>query len=238
MTTRRAFLTAEWRWLVMLNYEIDPQILRPLAPRGTELDSFDGVTFVSVVGFLFLHTRVGGMAIPFHRDFEEVNLRFYVRRKNGEQWRRGVVFVRELVPRALIAWVARTVYGEPYLALPMRHEVCHPGSRPSCRCAWKRTGRWESLAAEATGLPAIPDEGSHESFITEHYWGYTGRRHSTNEYEVEHPRWQVWRARNATFDADVGSLYGAAFVEPLAAGPKSSFIAEGSPVTVRTKTTL
>ena len=77
----RPFLTARWRYLAMLNYEVPPEALAPLVPAGTELDSWQGKTFVSVVGFLFLDTRVLGIAIPGHRDFEEVNLRFYVRRK-------------------------------------------------------------------------------------------------------------------------------------------------------------
>jgi uncharacterized protein YqjF (DUF2071 family) len=234
----RSFLNAEWRWLVMLNYQIDPAVLRPLVPAGTELDSFDGVTFVSVVGFLFLRTRVGGVAIPFHRDFEEVNLRFYVRRRSSGEWKRGVVFVRELVPRPLIAWVARKVYGEPYLSVPMRHEVSHHDGRPFCRYEWRRAGRWEGMTAQGMGSSIVPAQDSEEAFISEHYWGYTSRRGSTTEYEVEHPRWNVWRAEKATLQADVQTLYGGSFVEPLAGPPRSSFIAEGSPVTVRTKTDL
>ncbi len=80
VVTPAPFLTAEWRHLAMLNYEIDPVILRPFVPSGTELDSWNGKTYVSIVGFLFLKTRVRGLAIPFHQNFEEINLRFYVRR--------------------------------------------------------------------------------------------------------------------------------------------------------------
>ncbi|MES2569397.1 MAG: DUF2071 domain-containing protein, partial [Verrucomicrobiota bacterium] len=116
----KPFLTAEWRHLAMLNFATDPALLRPLVPAGTELDEFGGTTYLSVVGFLFLKTRVLGAGFPFHRDFEEVNLRFYVRRKVGGEWRRGVVFIREMVPRQIIALIARVVFGEPYSALPMR----------------------------------------------------------------------------------------------------------------------
>ena len=76
----RPFLTARWEHLAMLNFEIDPQRLAPLVPTGTELDFHEGRTFVSIVGFVFRDTRVRGWAIPRHRDFEELNLRFYVRR--------------------------------------------------------------------------------------------------------------------------------------------------------------
>src|SRR5713101_1040010 len=130
----RSFLTAEWRDLAMLNFEVDPTVLRPLVPAGTELDDWRSRTFVSVVGFLFLNTRVLGIPIPFHRDFEEVNLRFYVRRKMSDGWRRAVVFVKELVPRAAIALTARMVYGENYVALPMNHRIeVENGSDPAAR---------------------------------------------------------------------------------------------------------
>ncbi|HEX7980960.1 MAG TPA: DUF2071 domain-containing protein, partial [Gemmatimonadaceae bacterium] len=112
--TRSAFLTAEWRWLVMLNYEVPPEVLAPYVPRGTSLDLWQGHALVSVVGFRFIETRVIGVPIPFHRHFDEVNLRFYVRRElPGGEARRGVVFIRELVPKPMIAWVARALYNEP-----------------------------------------------------------------------------------------------------------------------------
>src|ERR1039458_6438851 len=113
------FLTAEWRYLAMLNYEIDPKILAPFLPSGTELDFWNGKTFISMVGFLFQNTRPGGISIPFHRNFEEVNLRFYIRRKADDGWRRAVVFIKELVPRMAIALIARTFYNENYVALPI-----------------------------------------------------------------------------------------------------------------------
>jgi len=230
---RKVFLTAEWRYLLMLNYAIDPALLRPWVPRGTELDFFNGCTFVSLVGFRFLRTRVCGVGFPWHRDFEEVNLRFYVRCKAGDEWRRGVVFIRELVPRRLIAFFARTLYGEPYLALPMRHSIQHSETGLRVEYAWRRGQKWESLHAAAEGPSQEITPGSEEEFITEHYWGYTARGEGCSEYQVEHPRWRVWPARVAGFNADVGALYGPAFVEALSAPPCSAFIADGSPVVVR-----
>jgi uncharacterized protein YqjF (DUF2071 family) len=228
----RPFLTANWRYLAMLNFAIAPKILEPLLPIGTELDFHGGQTFVSVVGFLFLDTRVVGVPIPLHRNFEEVNLRFYVRRRTADEWRRGVVFVRELVPRRAIALIARTFYGEPYIALPMRHALEHNEGRVSLEYQWRRARRWETLAMTATGDPENAEPGSHEEFITEHYWGYTARRGTCSEYRVEHPRWRLWKAATTRFDADVATLYGPQFVDALAAPPVSGFIAEGSPIQV------
>jgi hypothetical protein len=231
----RPFLTANWRYLAMLNFAIDPKILQPLVPRETELDFHNGHTFVSVVGFLFLDTRVIGLSIPLHRDFEEVNLRFYVRRKSANEWRRGVVFVRELVPRRVIALVARTFYGEPYLALPMRHAFEHNEGRVFAEYQWRRGRRWETLAMTAIGEPQTAAHGSHEEFITEHYWGYTARRDGCSEYRVEHPRWKLWTATTTKFDADVATLYGPQFVETLAAPAFSGFIADGSGIEVHVR---
>lgn len=227
------FLTAEWRQLAMLNFAIDPKILASFVPDGTELDFHDGATFVSVVGFLFLHTRVLRLPIPFHRNFEEVNLRFYVRRRSTEGWRRGVTFVRELVPRRAIAFVARAFYDEPYLALPMRHSIAQRPQELSVQYQWWRRDRWETLGMNAADEPRESGAGSHEEFITEHYWGYTRRSAGTSEYGVEHPRWRVRSATAWDFEADVASLYGAQFVETLNTPPVSAFIAEGSTVTVR-----
>lgn len=232
----RPFLTAEWRHLAMLNFVADPKLLEPLLPAGTELDFHDGETFVSVVGFMFLNTRVIGLPIPLHRNFEEVNLRFYVRRQTAEGWRRGVAFIRELVPRRAIAFIARAFYDEPYLAVPMRHSIAHGPQQFSLQYQWWRSGRWETLGMTAERAPRDSATGSHEEFITEHYWGYTKRPDATSEYGVEHERWRLQSASAWDFDADVPSLYGPQFAETLAAQPASTFIAEGSPVTVRRKT--
>ncbi len=220
----------------MLNFVVDPSVLKPLVPGETELDFYEGETFLSLVGFLFLDTRLIGLPIPLHRDFEEVNLRFYVRRKTTDGWRRGVAFVQELVPRRAIAVVARAFYGEPYSALPMRHVLEHKDGRVSAEYQWRRAKRWETLAMTAIGEPQASVLGSHEEFITEHYWGYTARRGGSSEYRVEHPRWRLWKAETTNFDADVATLYGAQFVQALSAPAASAFIAEGSHVEVRRRT--
>ena len=216
----------------MLNFTVDPALLAPFVPEGTELDYLEGQTFLSVIGFVFLNTRVLGVAVPMHRDFEEVNLRFYVKRKAVEGWKRGVVFVRELVPKIAIATVARVFYGEPYAALPMRHSIVDNETGVFVEYGWRRGKKWESLAMTASaGLPTAVAAGSHEEFITEHYWGYTaGKR--TSEYRVEHPRWRIWPATTASFKADIATLYGEQFVAPLSAPAVSQFIAEGSHVQV------
>src|SRR5881394_2217574 len=217
----------------MLNFVVDPKIVAPLVPPGTEIDFENGETFLSVVGFLFLDTRLLGLPIPLHRNFEEVNLRFYVRRKSANTWRRGVVFIRELVPRRAIAVVARNFYSENYVAFPMKHEVNHVGLNLSAEYSWRRGRKWESLKMSATGEPQQIPVGTHAEFITEHYWGYTSLRSGCGEYRVEHARWKIWNATSFELNAEIAALYGEQFVETLSQPPRSAFIADGSPITVQ-----
>jgi uncharacterized protein YqjF (DUF2071 family) len=229
------FLTAEWRWLVMVNYVVEPSIVLPFMPRGTELDLWNGRTIASMVGFRFLRTRVCGCVVPLHQNFEEVNLRFYVHRRIGDHARRGVVFIKEIVPRRAIAAVARLVYNEQYIALPMRHRLpAVPENGGEFTYGWKSNGRWSELGAETTGELAPIGEGSEAEFIFEHYWGYSRQRDlSTVEYAVEHPPWRVWHAVAPRLSREAAALYGQSFADVLARPPQSVFVAEGSPVIVR-----
>lgn len=231
-TPRPVFLSAEWKNLLMLNYEIDPEHLRPYLPQGTELDSWNGRTYISLVAFMFENTRVMGVKIPFHVNFEEVNLRFYVRRKGPEGWRRGVVFIKELVPRWAIATVARVVYNENYHYMPMRHHITNAHS-PTVQYEWRFGKQWHTAFAQTVGEKRPLTPNSEEEFITEHYWGYAAQPDGgTVEYQVMHPKWNVWQVENYQFTSDVATLYGETFAKPLQNAPQSIFVADGSAVTV------
>jgi uncharacterized protein len=234
---RGVFLSAEWRYLAMLNYAVDPNFLAARVPPGTELDFFEGRTFVSLVAFRFLRTRVLGARIPLHENFEEVNLRFYVRRPVGDGWHRGVVFIRELVPKLAIALVARIAYNENYVALHMTHEIRDVGDngtrRVSADYSWHNHRAFGRVQVHAGGTPVEAPQGSLEAFITEHYWGYTPNRSGgALEYEVRHDPWRLWTDVAATFSGEVAPLYGQELSQLLAAKPVCAILAEGSPVSV------
>jgi uncharacterized protein len=218
----------------MLNYEVDPSLLKKHVPRHTELDSFQGKTYVSLVGFRFSHTKLFGfLPVPFHTDFDEVNLRFYVRRKEGAEDRRGVVFIAEIVPKWAIAQMARLVYGENYVHLPMKHYVETDGPSKTADYQWRLNGAWCTLHAQTSGAPAKPKDGSLEQFITEHYWGYSAQRNGDCfEYHVSHPAWRVWASTMAGFEGEANVLYGSELARILQRRPDSAFIADGSPVVV------
>lgn len=238
------FLTAEWRNLAMANFRIDPAVLEEYVPQGTSLDLEGGDTYVSIVGFLFANTRVLGIPVPWHREFEEVNLRFYVRRKHNDEWRRGVVFIKEIAPRWAVATIANALYHENYQVLPMRHQFQgsfhvgpnvkqHPDGEHHATYEWHHADRWHALHMQVSGSPMPLKPGSHEEFIAEHYWGYCRQRDGgTIEYSVEHPSWRVWPNATVRFQCDVERLYGKRFSDALCRPPSSAFVAEGSAVRV------
>ncbi len=233
------FLTAEWRKLIMAQYAIDPAILTPYLPGGLELDLYDNGSqrfcFVSLVGFLFTRVRLKGIAIPFHTHFEEVNLRFYVRRNLPDgSHRRGVVFISEIVPKPAITLVARALYGEAYSTARTRHAWSTTPNALDVRYDWLHQNRWQTISAQATAPPEPIAPGSMEEFITEHFWGYTKRRNqSTGEYGVAHPSWQVYPLHSAHIEADFGSLYGPAFAPLTQRTPDHVLLAEGSAIAIR-----
>ena len=233
------FLTAEWRKLLMANYVIDPDLLKDDLPPGTEIDLWQGKCYVSLVGFMFLKTRILGVKIPWHSDFEEANLRFYVRRKVDGQWRRGVVFIKEIVPRSAITLVANTIYKENYQTMSMKHIWSSDDYSQTVSYQWKHKDSWQTMKVEAekNAVPIEPE--SEEEFITEHYWGYAKASNiKTNEYEVMHPKWECCPVKSHLIDVKYGDVYGLRF-QFLEQEPVTSIIlTEGSAIAVKQKNTL
>lgn len=213
----------------MANYEVDPSLLESRLPSGTDMDLHDGKCFVSLVGFMFLDTRVLGVPIPFHVNFEEVNLRFYNKREVDGETRRAVCFVKEIVPRFAIATVARVVYGEPYECWDMGHTR----TETTVSYDWSKGGHKNRLSVEIDESVGVPAAGSHGEFIIEHYWGYTSRGGGrVDEYKVEHPKWELFSVKNEILDVDFGETYGNEFAFLADQKPYSILLAKGSEVSV------
>ncbi len=231
-----SFLKAEWRKLIMANYAVDKSILEKYVPAKTELDLWNDTCYVSLVGFMFLNTKVLGLKIPFHVNFEEVNLRFYVRYKDGAEWKRGVVFVKEIVPKHAITFVANTLYKEHYETQRMKHAWTEDTDSRMFEYSWRSKGEWQRFKVKTDKALTPIGAGSEAEFITEHYWGYS--RHSaqkTIEYEVRHPKWQQYAVQDFQIDVDFGRVYGADFAFLNGLEPSSVFLAEGSEVSVESK---
>lgn len=228
------FLKAEWRKLAIINYEINPEILLKYLPKGTELDFYKGKCYVSLVGFMFLNTKLFGLPIPFHRNFEEVNLRFYVKKKEGNQWKRGVVFIKEIVPKYALSMVANSVYKENYKTLKMKNKMEYTDNDLIVTYSWKDKD-WYSIQITAESKSQTMEDDSEFEFITEHYWGFTKKEDKTSEYEVCHPKWEWYMVKNHQLEIDFIQVYGKDFECLNHQKPISVMLAEGSEIEVRTK---
>lgn len=225
----RKFLTAKWHDLIMANYQVDQTLLTRFVPKGTEIDRHESRCFISLVGFMFSDTRILGIPVPFHINFEEVNLRFYVKRIAENEIRRGVVFIKEIVPRYAIATVARIFYGEPYEAWRMTNRR----DENVVGYSWERSGLFNRIEIRRGDCLGVPDPNSHGEFIIEHYWGYTKRgENRTDEYKVEHPQWELFSVEEAEILADFGKTYGEEFACLDNEKPYSVLFAKGSDIAV------
>ncbi len=234
-----SFIKAEWRKLVLANYIIDPDVLLPFLPAKTEIDIWNGNCYISLVGFMFVNTKVLGLKIPFHTNFEEVNLRFYVRHHDGKEWKRGVVFIKEIVPRAAITFIANNLYKEHYATMPMRHRWEVNDHSRTTEYQWRCNKQWQTMQLETELSPIAMPEGSETEFITEHYWGYTRINPSkTFEYEVTHPKWLAYPVKDYFIDVDFGLVYGEPFRFLNDMEPASVMLAEGSEISVENKREL
>lgn len=229
----KTFLKAEWRKLAMANYSVDQKILQRYLPYKTEIDTWNGRCYVSLVGFMFLNTRLRGWKIPFHTNFEEVNLRFYVRYQENEVWKRGVVFIKEIVPKPALTFVANYVYQENYETMRMSHSWREENELVEVEYRWKK-GRWNSFKVSAEPGPTLIGTDTEEEFITEHYWGYTFLNETkTSEYQVEHPKWEVYKVKDYAINVDFGHVYGNDFEFLSQLVPTTVFLAEGSEILVK-----
>ena len=232
------FLSARWENLIMANYEVDPDLLTPYLPHGVELDYFENKTYVSLVGFMFKQTSLFKLRIPFLGTFEEVNLRFYVKRVDGDTIKRGVVFINETVPFKLVAWLANKLYKEHYIAIPTRSLILNNGSAKNLKYEWRINNKWNHIAVNASSENELMLPGSVDEFIFEHYYGYTKVNNQlSQEYKVNHPRWKVNKLIDYSINCDFNSMYGNDFSFLSNHQPASVIVAEGSAVTIDWKRT-
>ncbi|MBF7090732.1 DUF2071 domain-containing protein [Flavobacterium sp. ALJ2] len=231
-----SFLTAEWKNLALFNYKIDPKILEKYVPLGTEIDTWNNKCHVSLVGFMFENTKVLGVKIPFHIDFEEVNLRFYVKRLENGGWKRGVVFIKEIVPKTAITFIANTLYHEHYQTNKMKHSVSDKQNSKAFVYQWKNHNMWNTIELQTEKEVKEIELNSEAEFITEHYFGYTKYdKNTTFEYEVTHPRWEQLAIIDYKIAVDFEDNYGKDFAFLNQTKPLSAFLAVGSKITVENK---
>ena len=232
------FLKANWENIIMVNYEIDPEVLQPFLPKGVTLDLFDGKAYVSLVGFMFKNTKIFRIPIPYLGNFEEINLRFYVQRKEGNTIKRGVVFINETIPYRIVAWMANKLYKEHYTVVPTKHFIHQKGEKQQVKFEWLLDKKWNHIFVESGTLSKEMFAGSLEEFIYEHYYGYTMiSDNTTEEYRLQHPSWHMQEVINYDICCDFSAMYGDAFSVLNESKPTAVFLAKGSSVKVYWKRT-
>ena len=229
------FLRANWENLIMANYEIEPSTLAPYLPKGVELDFYNNKTYVSLVGFMFKNTRLFGLPIPFFGSFEEINLRFYVKKIENRKIKKGVVFINETVPFKIVAVLANKLYKEHYISIPTKNSIDITENK-DIKFEWKINDRWNSLAVKSDTNKYKIEQGTIEEFIFERYFGFTKLSDiSTQEYKIHHPKWMTHKILNSQIDCDFRSMYGDSFSILNNQTPDSILLAEGSQVSVNWK---
>jgi uncharacterized protein YqjF (DUF2071 family) len=229
------FLKANWENLIMANYEVEPSILKPYLPKGVELDFYKYKTYVSLVGFMFKKTSLFGFPIPFFGSFEEINLRFYVRKVEGKKIKKGVVFINETVPFKIVAFLANKLYKEHYISIPTKNTI-DIAEHKHIHYEWKLNDKWNSIQVQSDINKYKIEPSSIEEFIFERYFGFTKLSPlNTQEYKIHHPKWVTNKILNNTINCDFGSMYGADFSSLNHQAPSSIIMAEGSQVSVNWK---
>lgn len=228
-TTMKPFLTARWTNLILANYAVESALLEPHLPPGCELDTLDGSALLSLVAFDFLDTKVFGVAWPFHTDFPEVNLRFYIRHEG----RRGVCFIKELVPKEIIAWAARAIYNEPYEVAQMSSRVRESADAREVDHLFRMGDATGSVHVVTDATPTTPTSDSEAHFFKEHELGVgKSRRGELLTYKVDHPVWAAFRVRSHAIQVDFAGIYGRKWRVLERLEPRSVLCAEGSEVSV------
>ena len=178
------------------------------------------------------------MKIPFHHTFEEINLRFYVKYKEGNTWKRGVVFIKELVPKPALTFVANTIYKENYQTVPMQHKWAKNDLENIVEYQWKVKNRIQKICVHsALNLKEIETDSEAE-FITEHYFGYSKQHSNTYEYEVKHPKWKHYPVLDSHINVDFELNYGKNFKFLNHKQPISILLTNGSEVSVENKKSI
>lgn len=230
------FLQAKWENIIMANYAVPVNVLQKYLPKGVEIDTYQGIAYVSLVGFMFKDTRLFKIPIPKVGTFEEVNLRFYVYRKVGDEIKRGVVFINETVPYKAVAWMANKLYKEHYTAVKTKHKWELNNATKKITYQWLLNKKWNIINVEANNQILEMPKNSFEEFIFEHYYGYTKVDDTiTSEYKINHPRWNINSVITTKIDCDFEANYGSDFSFLNLTEPTSVFMAEGSAIEVKWK---
>ena len=234
--SNKVFLRSNWLRLASANYIIEPHLLDKYIPKGTVLEEHNGKHYVSLVAFRYSQTRLLNIQVPFHTNFEEINLRFYVKRKIAPHvWRSEVAFTKLFFPKTALTFVAKHIYKENYETKRMRHNWSE-NDRQLLTSYGLKKNRWHDFELMTEKESNVIDAHSSEAFFSKHYWGTSQiNDNSCTIYKIEHPEWKVFRVNDWKINFDFNKVFGSEFKHLTDNKPESVYLYDGSEVVVHKK---
>ena len=234
---RKTLYAAEWREIVVINFEIDPKLLRNFIPPKTELDFFNETSFVTLMARACKNVKPYGWPIVFAKSIDQILLRFYVKRKVGDTWRRGVCLIRDYLPKRKASFFLNWMFKHSFTQVPIKRTSSNfesglPTQLPTVEYQWTTGDYVNHIKVNARSQMRQQEQETKESFVLDHHYGYTVKEGKTYEYYVEYSPWAMWDAQSGSFDCDTENVFGRPFVRALKQRPASVFLARGSDVII------
>ena len=119
-----------------------------------------------------------------------------MKRLNGTELKRGVVFISEVVPHKIVSFLANKLYKEHYSTAKMASSILVENEIKQIKYTWQSQSQMYSIDTSFFDKQDDIEPNSLEEFIYEHYYGFTKvSARETWEYKVNHPRWQTGNSR-------------------------------------------
>jgi hypothetical protein len=197
-----------WRDLLFLHWPVPAAALRPLVPRGLDVDEHEGTAYVGLVPFALEGVRFAGTPEALGLAFLETNVRTYVHAGGREP---GVLFFSLDASSWLACAGARASYGLPYFPAAMRERregraIEHATRR---RALLGRGPRCD-VRYEPLGAPAAAAPGSLEHFLCERYLLHVERLGRVFTGQVHHAPYPLEAARVERCEEDLVAAAGIA----------------------------
>jgi uncharacterized protein YqjF (DUF2071 family) len=182
-----------WRSVAFLHWGYEPWLVRPLVPPEVELDTWDGLAWVTLVPFFMEGVRPPGLPpLPWLSTSPETNVRTYIREPGGKP---GIWFFSLDIARLPMALTGRAAYRLPYIWATMSTDLS-PDDSAGRRVRYRGRRRWPSsaryhVAIELGSAYRDTELSERDHFLTARYLLYARRGPLAVTAFVEHPRWPL-----------------------------------------------
>lgn len=226
-----------WRNVVHVNYQIAPEVLHPYLPPRTEILLFQNKCFITLTALVYDQVKFKGLNIPLHREIPEVNLRFYVSAADGSKSKNGVVLLKRIIAKPLLAFAGQLLFQEQYAVMPISYFVRKQSTERLVKYFWKNNppyGEWHSLSVKTSHSSIAFNEDDQVAFLTKPTLRFSGGRSMrTRVSEIEYKVTNVFEVDDYQLDVKFSVLFGGKFQFLSRQKPESVYLLEDSEVTVR-----